>query len=61
MTSKINCPLCGNEAGQMKDRSDVYLINCPNCGDFQITHECLEDLPAERKLLPQLMKVSAFT
>lgn len=61
MTSKINCPLCGNEAVQMRDRSEVYLINCPSCGDFQITRECLEDLPAERKLLPQLMKVSAFT
>ncbi|OME71499.1 TIGR02391 family protein [Paenibacillus odorifer] len=61
MTSKINCPLCGNEAVQMRDGSDVYLINCSSCGDFQITRECLEDLPAERKLLPQLMKVSAFT
>ncbi|MEC0244160.1 TIGR02391 family protein [Paenibacillus dokdonensis] len=61
MTSKINCPLCGNEAVQMRDRSEVYLINCPSCGDFQITRECLEDLPAERKLQAQLMKVSAFT
>lgn len=61
MTSKINCPLCGNKAVQMRDRSEVYLINCPSCGDFQITRECLKDLPAERKLLPQLMKVSAFT
>ncbi|CAM4196235.1 hypothetical protein [Paenibacillus tarimensis] len=61
MTSKINCPLCGNEAVQMRDRSEVYLINCPSCGDFKIIRECLEDLPAERKLLPQLMKVSAFT
>lgn len=61
MTSKINCPLCDNESVQMRDRSEVYLLNCPSCGDFQITRECLEDLPAERKLLPQLMKVSAFT
>lgn len=61
MTLKINCPLCGNEAVQMRERSEVYLINCPSCGDFQITLDCLGDLPAERKLLPQLMKVSAFT
>lgn len=61
MTSKINCPLCGNEAVQMRERSEVYRINCPSCGDFQITLDCLGDLPAERKLLPQLMKVSAFT
>ncbi|GKS12939.1 hypothetical protein YDYSY3_39390 [Paenibacillus chitinolyticus] len=61
MTSKINCPLCGNEAVQMSDRLDVYLINCPSCGDFRITPSCLEDLPAERKLQSQLAKVSAFT
>ncbi|MFC6330995.1 TIGR02391 family protein [Paenibacillus septentrionalis] len=61
MTSKIPCPLCGNEAVQMRDRSEVYLIKCQSCGDFQITRECLGDLPGERKLLPQLMKVSAFT
>ncbi|MBW7474304.1 TIGR02391 family protein [Paenibacillus oenotherae] len=61
MTAKIICPLCGNEAVQMRDRSEVYLINCPNCGDFQISRECLDDLPAECKLQPQLMKVSSFT
>lgn len=60
MKSKNKCPLCNNEAIQMRDRS-VYLIDCPSCGRFQITRECLDDLPAERKLLPQLMKVSAFT
>ncbi|MCQ4363172.1 hypothetical protein KQR54_18910 [Mycobacterium gordonae] len=61
VTSTINCPLCGYRAVQIRDRSEVYLINCPRCGEFQITRECLEDLPSERKLLPQLMKVSAFT
>ncbi|WP_419885710.1 TIGR02391 family protein [Paenibacillus sp. B-A-8] len=34
---------------------------CPSCGEFQITQDCFDDLPAERKLQPQLMKVSAFT
>lgn len=61
MTSKINCPLCGYEAIQMRDRSEVYLINCSGCGEFQITRECIEDLPAERKLQSQLMKASVFT
>ncbi|MGE6577396.1 TIGR02391 family protein [Paenibacillus xylanexedens] len=61
MTLKIKCPLCGNEAVKIRDRSEVYLINCSSCGDFQITRDCLDDLPTERKLLPQLMKVSAFT
>ncbi|MEC0249346.1 TIGR02391 family protein [Paenibacillus chitinolyticus] len=60
MTSKIMCPLCRNEAVQ-KDRNEVHLINCQSCGEFQIHQAFLEDLPAERKFLPQLIKVSAFT
>ncbi|MBT2765916.1 TIGR02391 family protein [Paenibacillus sp. ISL-20] len=61
MTSKIQCPLCGKDAVQIRDRSEVYLINCQSCGNFQITRECLDDLPAEKKLRSQLIKVSAFT
>lgn len=60
MTSKIVCPLCGNDAVQKRDESEVYQLSCPSCGEFQITRECFDDLPAERKLQPHLMKVSAF-
>ncbi|WP_161594310.1 TIGR02391 family protein [Paenibacillus sp. CFBP13512] len=61
MKSQVNCPLCSNEASKIREVSEVLDISCPSCGDFKITQECLEDLPSERKLLPQLMKVSAFT
>ncbi|NHN34737.1 hypothetical protein [Paenibacillus agricola] len=61
MTSKVQCPLCGNEAVLKRDGSEVYQITCPSCGEFQITQDCFDDLPAARKLQPQLMKVSAFT
>ncbi|WP_164984980.1 TIGR02391 family protein [Ammoniphilus sp. CFH 90114] len=60
VTSKINCPLCGNDSVQKRDGSEVYNLSCPSCGEFQITRDCLDDLPAERKLHPHLMKVSAF-
>ncbi len=60
MTSRIICPLCGNDSVQKRDGSEVYHLSCPSCGEFQITRECLDDLPAERKLHPHLMKVSAF-
>lgn len=61
MTSEIQCPLCGYYAVLKRDGSEVYQIDCPSCGEFKITHDCFDDLPAERKLQPQLMKVSAFT
>lgn len=60
MTSEIQCPLCGYYAVLERDGSEVYQINCPSCGEFNITQDCFDDLPAERKLQPQLMKVSAF-
>ncbi|MCY9578731.1 TIGR02391 family protein [Paenibacillus alvei] len=61
MTSEIQCPLCGYYAVLKRDGSEVYQIVCPSCGEFQITQDCFDDLPAERKLQPQLMKVSVFT
>jgi uncharacterized protein (TIGR02391 family) len=60
MTMKIQCPICVNDAALKKDDSVVYQITCPSCGNFQITQDCFDDLPGERKLQPYLMKVSAF-
>ncbi|WP_060628799.1 TIGR02391 family protein [Paenibacillus peoriae] len=57
---QITCPLCGNDAKLRKDSSEIYQIICPSCGNFQITQDCFDDLPAERRLKAQLMKVSAF-
>ncbi|WP_052452938.1 TIGR02391 family protein [Paenibacillus polymyxa] len=57
---QITCPLCGNDAELKKDSFEIHQITCPSCGGFQISQDCFDDLPAERKLKPQLMKVSAF-
>lgn len=61
MTSEVKCPLCGYYAKLKQDGSAVYQMVCASCGEFQITEDCFDDLPTERKLQPQLMKVSAFT
>lgn len=59
--SKI-CSLCGKESVVNNyERTEVQLVNCSSCGKYKITRECRDDLPAERKLRDQLIKVSAFT
>lgn len=57
----IQCPLCGRSVEGSIERSEVYQLTCPYCGVYKITRECRDDLPADRKLMSQLIKVSAFT
>jgi uncharacterized protein (TIGR02391 family) len=58
----VGCSLCGKDTIGRKDEStDVLQINCQSCGEYKITRDCMDDLPEERKLHDQLIKVSAFT
>jgi hypothetical protein len=49
---KSNCNISGGA---------VLTIVCPVCGTYKITSEARSDLPQERKLLDQLVKVSSYT
>lgn len=62
MNKKDNCTLCGGQSTiiNIGDTTNIH-VYCSTCGEYIITRECRSDLPAERDLVSQLIKVSSFT
>lgn len=52
------CPVCGNERAQfsMRDRTATTYVECPQCGDYGITRECIDDLPGCEETDPSVRR-----
>ena len=55
------CPVCENEGISSSGDShrDIYVINCPRCGNYRITRQCRTNLPNEDFSKRQRMNASS--
>jgi len=60
LINRTTCSLCGKNDCEITG-NDILLIHCLVCGTYKITREAWDDLPHERSLINQLVKVSSYT
>ncbi len=58
MNDRGSCPFCGLPVDEIGHGYSFYLVRCPNCGDYEISHDDQDDFASEFRRNPILKNTS---